>query len=187
VTTVVASRDAVAVIAHFDPQLVGGILKRDVGLGRMCVPERVGETFLDYPVGRDVDPAGQLEGITADVQPHGESGAPDLLQQRVETVEPRLGSELGGFPVFPHRVQQVTHLCQCGAPWEESFIGVRHFNCYGRRRDGESAICPRCIVAPLSVGFLIEHEIALAVGSSDDYSSAETRRNITERYARFLT
>ena len=70
----------------------------------MCVLEHVGETFLDYPVGGDVDPAGQLEGITVDVQPHGEPGAPDVSQQRVKTVEARLGSELGAFSVFPHRV-----------------------------------------------------------------------------------
>jgi hypothetical protein len=61
-------------------------------------------------------PRGQLEGITVDVQPHGEPGASDVPQQRVETVEPRLRSELGAFPVFTHRVQQVTHLRQGAAP-----------------------------------------------------------------------
>ena len=50
------------------------------------------------------------------MQPHRESGASDVLQQRVKTVEPRLGSELGAFSVFTHRVQQMTHLCQCVAP-----------------------------------------------------------------------
>ena len=40
---------------------------------------------------------------------------PDVLQQRVKAVEPRLRSELDAFPVFPHRVQQVTHLRQGGA------------------------------------------------------------------------
>src|SRR5690242_15017719 len=82
----------------------------------MCVLEHVGETFLDYPVGGDVDPAGQVEGITVDVQPRGEPGTPDVLQERAKTVEPRLGSELGALSVFTHRVQQVTHLRQCVAP-----------------------------------------------------------------------
>jgi len=67
VTTAVACRGAVAVVAHLDPQLVCGVPERDLGLGRMCVLERVGESFLDDPVGGDVDPAGQLPGIPARV------------------------------------------------------------------------------------------------------------------------
>jgi hypothetical protein len=87
--------------------------------------------------------------------------------------------------IFHHTRHKVT-CSQCGAAWEERFIGVRRFNCYGRKSDGESALCPRCIMAPLTIDFLIEHEIALAVSSSDDFSSAEIRRKITERYERFL-
>ena len=94
----------------------------------MCVLEHVGETFLDYPVGGDVDPAGQVEGITVDVQPRGEPGAPDVLQERAKTVEPRLGSELGAFSVFTHRVQQVTHLRQCVAPRLLDFPTPSRFN-----------------------------------------------------------
>ena len=92
-----------------------------------------------------------------------------------------------GIGLIFHQSQRQVTCCQCGAAWEEHFIGVRRFNCYGRKSDEESAICPRCITMPLTVSFLIEHEIALAVNSSDDYSSAEIRRDITERYARFVT
>ena len=58
----------------------------------MCVLEHVGETFGDYPVGGDVDPAGQVEGVTVDVQPRGEPGAPDVLQERAKTIEQQFAS-----------------------------------------------------------------------------------------------
>jgi hypothetical protein len=67
----VAGRGTLAVVAYFDAQLVGGVLKRYHRFGGIGVPERVGEAFLNDPVGGDVDTARQREAITGDTEPDG--------------------------------------------------------------------------------------------------------------------
>jgi hypothetical protein len=42
-------------------------------------------------------------------------------------------------------------------------------------------------MAPMTVDFVIEQEIALAISSSDAPDPDEVRRTVAERYARFLT
>jgi len=48
---------ASAVVAHFDAELLGAVVELYVGVAGVGVFERVGEAFLDYAVGGDVDPA----------------------------------------------------------------------------------------------------------------------------------
>ena len=62
------------------------------------------------------------------------------VHQRVEAVESRLGPELGAFPVFTHRVQQVTHLRQGGAP--RLLDALQRFAILGRT--GPQRRCPTC-------------------------------------------
>ena len=58
------------------------------------VLERVGETLLNNPIGREVDPWRERETLPVEVQLHGEPGAADLLDQRVEAVKAGLRREL---------------------------------------------------------------------------------------------
>jgi hypothetical protein len=53
------------------------------------------------------------------------------LQQRVETVEPRLRAELEIFAVITHRVEQVTHLRQRFAP--RMLYAPQRFTVLGQR------------------------------------------------------
>ena len=81
----------------------------------MRVLERVGQALLDDPVRGEVDPARERERLAVDVQLDGQPGAADLVQQRVEAVEPGLRHELGLVPVAAHRGQQAAHLGERGA------------------------------------------------------------------------
>ena len=74
------------------------------------VLERVGQAFLDDAIGGEVDRPREREGLAVDVQPDGKAGAADLLQQRVEAVEARLGRELDVVAVAAHRAEQAAHL-----------------------------------------------------------------------------
>ena len=91
-----------------------------------------------------------------------------------------------GIGVVYHQNQRTVACGQCGAAWQERFIGVSYFNSDGRKSDGESHLCPRCIMAPLTVDFVIEQEIALAVGSSSA-TSAQVRKDTIARYEEFLS
>ena len=72
--------------------------------------ERVGQALLDDAVGGEVDAAREREGLAVDVQPDGQAGAADLVQQRVEAVEARLGHELDLVLLAAHGGQQAAHL-----------------------------------------------------------------------------
>src|SRR5262245_52574660 len=90
-----------------------------------------------------------------------------------------------GIGLVYHQVQRKVTCCRCGAVWEERFIGVCYFNSDGRKSDAQSHVCPRCIIAPLTVDFVIEQEIALAAGASDA-TPAQVRKNVLARYEAFL-
>jgi hypothetical protein len=68
-------RRAVAVVAHFYAQLVGGVVQRHLGLRGAGVLEHVGETLLNDPVRGDVNTAGQRETLARDVQQDRKPGA----------------------------------------------------------------------------------------------------------------
>jgi len=105
---------APAVVAYLDAQLIGRVVQRYLGFGRLCVLEHVGEALLDDPVGGDIDPARQGELLTGNAQPHGQPGTPELFQQSVKTVEAWLRRELDSPAVLAHGIQQVPHVRQCG-------------------------------------------------------------------------
>src|SRR5579859_5499218 len=86
----IAGRGTPAIVAYLDAELIRGVPERYHRLGGTGVLERVGEAFLNDPVGRDIHATRQREAVAGDLQPHGQPGTPDLLQQAVETVEPRL-------------------------------------------------------------------------------------------------
>jgi hypothetical protein len=115
VPVTVARRGAQAVVAYFDAQLVGGVLKRYHRFSGIGVLEGVGEAFLNDPVGGDVDTTRQREAIAGDTEPHGQCGAPDLFQQPAETVEAWLRCQFEALAVLAHGVQQGTHVRQCRA------------------------------------------------------------------------
>ena len=54
--------------------------------------------------------AREREGLAVDVQLDGQAGAADLVEQRVEAVEARLGRELDVVPVAAHRAEETAHL-----------------------------------------------------------------------------
>jgi len=91
-----------------------------------------------------------------------------------------------GIGVVYHQNQRTVACGQCGAAWQERFIGVSYFNSDGRKSDGESHLCPRCIMAPLTVDFVIEQEIALALTCSDGRDAAQVRKDTIARYEEFL-
>ena len=105
-----SSARAVAVVADLDLQLVGAVADRHVGLAGVRVLERVGQALLDDPVGGQVDRARERVRLAVDVQAHRQAGAADLVHQRVEVAEPRLGRELDLLALAPHRAEQPAHL-----------------------------------------------------------------------------
>ncbi len=64
----------------------------------MRVLERVRQAFLDDPIGGEVDSAGEREGLAVDVQPGGQTGAADLVQQRVRPSRPGCGTNSTSSP-----------------------------------------------------------------------------------------
>ena len=72
--------------------------------------ERVRQALLDDAIGGQVDRAREREGLAVDVQPHGQAGAADLLEQGVEPVEPGLRRQLEALAVVAHRAEQPAHL-----------------------------------------------------------------------------
>jgi hypothetical protein len=83
-----------AVVAYLGPQPVGPVADGHVGAAGAGVLERVGQAFLDDPVGRQVDRRREREGLAVDVQPDGQAGPADLFQQCAEGVEARLGHQV---------------------------------------------------------------------------------------------
>ena len=90
-----------------------------------------------------------------------------------------------GIGIVYHQRQLKVTCCRCGAAWEERFLGVRYMSSDGRKGDGENQLCPRCIEAPLSIGFLIRQEIAWA-SLEPNADPEEVRRNVIARYTQFL-
>lgn len=80
------------------------------------VLERVGQAFLDDPVGRQVDRRRERERLAIDVQLDGQAGPADLVQQGAEGVEAGLGHQVDAVLVAVHGGQQAAHLGQRGAP-----------------------------------------------------------------------
>jgi ribosomal protein S27AE len=91
-----------------------------------------------------------------------------------------------GIGLAYHQNQRSVTCCQCGATWEERFVGVSYFNSDGRKTDAESHLCPRCIAAPLTVEFVMEQEIALAVSASQAADPEQVRKDTIARYEQFL-
>src|SRR5262249_3026550 len=91
-----------------------------------------------------------------------------------------------GIGLAYHQTQRNVTCCQCGATWQERFVGIYHFHSDGRRTDAESHLCPRCIVAPLTVEFVMEQEIAIALNFSDTGDAAQLRKDTAARYEQFL-
>src|SRR5439155_20865451 len=91
-----------------------------------------------------------------------------------------------GIGVVYHQNQRTVACGQCGAAWQERFIGVSYFNSDGRKSDGESHLCPRCIMAPLTVDFVIERSEERRVGKSDGCDGAQVRKDTIARYEEFL-
>src|SRR5207248_11417573 len=91
-----------------------------------------------------------------------------------------------GIGLAYHQTQRNVTCCQCGATWEERFIGIYHFNSDGRKTDADSHLCPRCIMAPLTVEFVIEQEIAAALSLGAAADAAQVRKETVVRYEHFL-
>ena len=85
-----------AVVAHLDPQLVGLVADGHVGVAGVRVLERVRQALLDDAIRGEVDRPRERDGLALDVQPHGQAGAADLVEQRVEAVEARAGARARG-------------------------------------------------------------------------------------------
>ena len=106
----VARRAALTVVADLDLQLVRPIAHDHVCVAGVRVLERVGQAFLNDPIGGEVDPAWKRERLPVDVQLDGQPGAADLVQQCVEAVEAGLRHELHFLPFASHRGQEASHL-----------------------------------------------------------------------------
>ena len=115
VTGAVVRRGALAVVADLDLDMVGPVADGDVGLAGMRVLERVGEPLLHDPIGGEVDRAREREGLALHVKLDWEAGAAELVEQRVEAVEARLGAERDAVAFAAHRAEQAAHLRQCRA------------------------------------------------------------------------
>ena len=74
------------------------------------VLECVGQAFLHDSIGGEVDRTREREGLAVDVQPDRKPGAADVVQQRVEPVDARLGRELEAVAVATHRPEEAAHL-----------------------------------------------------------------------------
>ena len=74
--------------------------------------ERVRQALLDDPVRGEVDRAGERECLAVDVQSHRKARRVDVVDERVEGLEARLGAELDAVPVAAHRAEQEAHLGQ---------------------------------------------------------------------------
>ena len=118
VAEAVARRGADAVVAYLDAQLVGPVADGHVGPARARVLERVRQALLDDAVRGEVDRAREREALALDVQVDGQAGAADLVHQRVEAVEPRLGGELGVVAVARawRRGGGASRRAPCGRP-----------------------------------------------------------------------
>jgi hypothetical protein len=79
-----------------------------------------------------------------------------------------------------HNIPRRTVICDlCCAAWEERFIGaVVETGKY-------EPVCPRCIPRSLSVEGMIEAEISITL-LTDKNDPAAIRKNVTERYQKFL-
>ena len=85
-----------------------------------------------------------------------------------------------------HKIPSRAVICAlCAAAWEERFVGVSRFNSDGRKTDGQSHLCPRCLPPSLTVDFVMEQEIELAA-LEPDADPVEVRRAVAARYATFL-
>jgi hypothetical protein len=80
-TEAVARRGTDAVVAYLGLQAVGSVADGHVGMAGAGVLERVGQAFLDDPVGRQVDRRGERKGLAVDMQSDGQAGPADLFQQ----------------------------------------------------------------------------------------------------------
>ena len=129
----VARRAALAVIAHFDLQLVRPVADGHIRMAGARVLERVGQAFLNYSIGREVDRPWELEGLAVDVQPHRKAGAADLFQERVEAAETRLGCQFEVFAVAAHRPEEAAHLGErCAAGLLDASERIRVLGeCFG--------------------------------------------------------
>jgi len=80
-----------------------------------------------------------------------------------------------------HKFPSHTIICAlCAAAWEERFVGVSYFNSGGRKIDGHSHVCPRCL-PPLTLDFVMEQETTLAAIEPDD--TAAPSRSVTRGFS----
>src|SRR5690349_24935480 len=115
-TEAVARRGTDAVVAYLGSQAVGSVAHGHVGVAGAGVLERVGQALLNDPVGRQVDRRRERERLAVDVQPDGQAGPADLVQQGAEGVEAGLGHQVDVVLVAAHGGQQTAHLGQRRAP-----------------------------------------------------------------------
>jgi hypothetical protein len=110
VAEAVTRREALAVVAYCDLQLVGPVVEAHIHPAGVRVLECVGQAFLHDSIGGEVDRAREREGVAVDVQPDWKPGAAHLFQQRVEPVDTRMGREFEAIAVAAHRPEQAAHL-----------------------------------------------------------------------------
>src|SRR5207237_6742494 len=95
VSPLVAVASAAAVVAHGQLDLPVAVADEHLGVLRARVLERVRESFLDEPVGGEVDARRELLRIALDPQVDGKPGLARVLDELFEVGEARLGSESG--------------------------------------------------------------------------------------------
>src|SRR5207237_513221 len=110
VSTLVAVSSAAAVVAHRQLDLPVAVADEHLGVLRARVLERVRESFLDEPVGGEVDAGRKLLRIALDPQVDGEPGLARVLDELVEVGEARLRSKRGRLLGAPQHADHPPHL-----------------------------------------------------------------------------
>jgi hypothetical protein len=116
------------------------------------VLEHVGERLLDDAEGGEVDARGELAALPFDEQLYRQLGAPELLEQLTDALEPRLRRKLGGLGVPVQQAEQPTHL---GERPPSGALDLRHGATGATRVGGQRALSARqwerrCFPQPVS-------------------------------------
>jgi ABC-2 type transport system ATP-binding protein len=113
VAAAVAGADTAPVVADRHLDLAVAVVHDDFCSLRLRVLDRVRQTFLNEPIRREVDTCGKLEGLSFDSQVDLEPRLTSLLDEPVEMLQARLGSERGSFFGPTQHSDHPTHLGQC--------------------------------------------------------------------------
>ncbi len=95
VAAAVARVVAVAVVGHFDLDILSGVPDGDPRVRRAGVLERVRQRLLDDPVRREVDARRELDGRPLDRQLDRQARLAHLLDEFGQRADPRLRRECG--------------------------------------------------------------------------------------------